>query len=45
MTTKMEFTKNAIIETVSELADERLLDYIYSMIMSALVAETHREVG
>ncbi len=43
MTTKVEFTKNAIIETVSELTDERLLDYLYSVIMAALVAETHRE--
>ena len=43
MTTKVEFTKNAIIETISELADERLLDYIYSMIMAALVAEMHQE--
>jgi hypothetical protein len=43
MTTKIEFTKNAIVEVVSELTDERLLDYLYSMIMAALVAETHQE--
>jgi hypothetical protein len=44
MTTKLEFTKNAIIETVSELTDERLVDYFYTVIMTVLAAETHQEV-
>lgn len=43
MTTRLDFTKEAIIETVSEINDERLLDYIYSMLMAALVAGTHQE--
>jgi hypothetical protein len=41
--TRLEFTKNAIIETVSDIADEQLLDYIYTVLMTALVAGTHPE--
>lgn len=41
--TRLEFTRNAIVETISEITDEGLLDYFYSVIMSALTAETRRE--
>lgn len=34
------FLKNAIIETVVNTTDEKLLQYIYTMLMSATPAET-----
>lgn len=34
------FLKNAIIETVVNTTDEKLLQYIYTMLMSATHAET-----
>ena len=41
--THLEYTKKAIMETISEIEDEQLLDYIYSIVMAALVAGTHQE--
>lgn len=39
-----EYMRNAIIETVSETADDDLIKYIYTMLMSAINAEMrHRE--
>ncbi len=34
------FLKNAIIETINMTKDEKLLQYIYTMLMSATPAET-----
>lgn len=38
--TYTEFLKNAIIETVEKTADKKLLQYIYTMLMSASSVET-----
>lgn len=35
-----DFLKNAIIETISMTTDEKLLQYIYTMLMAASSAET-----
>lgn len=43
MQTYVDYTKNAIIETVAEITSEPILEYIYSMVMAALVAEKNRE--
>ena len=41
--TYSDFLKNAIIETISMTTDEKLLHYIYTMLMSATPAETLQE--
>lgn len=41
--TYTDFLKNAIIETVEKTADKKLLQYIYTMLMSATLAEKHPE--
>lgn len=38
--TYSEYIKKAIIETVSNITDEELLKYIYTMLMSSIPAET-----
>lgn len=38
--TYTDFLKNAIIETVEKTTDKKLLQYIYTMLMSATLAET-----
>lgn len=38
--TYTDFLKSAIIETIEKTADEKLLQYIYTMLMSATLAET-----
>ena len=43
MKTLADYTKQAIIETIADITSEHTLEYIYSMIMAALVAETHQE--
>lgn len=37
--TRADFLKGAIIEAVLELADEKTLDYIYTMAMKVIPAE------
>jgi hypothetical protein len=39
-TTYADYLKGAIIETVSVLSDEKTLNYIYTMLMGAVTAET-----
>ena len=43
MQTYMEYIRKAIIETVSEVTSAPTLEYIYSMVMAAHVAETSQE--
>lgn len=43
MLTHADYTRNAIIETVEDITNESVLNYIYTMIMAALVAEKHQE--
>lgn len=38
--TYTDFLKSTIIETIEKTADEKLLQYIYTMLMSATLAET-----
>lgn len=42
-TTKAEYLKGAIIETVSDLSDENTLNYIYTVLMKAVTAGTQPE--
>lgn len=43
MLTHVDYTRNAIIETITDITNEKTLDYIYSMVMAVLVAERHQE--
>lgn len=38
--THADYLKGAIIETVSDLTDEKVLNYIYTMLMGAVTVET-----
>lgn len=42
-TTYADYLKRVIITTVLDTGDEKLLNYIYTMLMSALTAETQKE--
>lgn len=42
-TTYADYLKRAIIETVLDIQDEKLLNYIHSMLMATVAAETHQE--
>lgn len=39
-TTYADYLKGAIVETVSGLSDEKVLNYIYTMLMGAVTSET-----
>lgn len=38
-----DYMKQAIIDTIAELQDDKILQYIYTMVMSAIPAETLQE--
>lgn len=42
-TTYTDYLKRAIVETVLDTNDERLLNYIYTTLMAAVTAETQQE--
>lgn len=42
-TTYADYLKRAIIETVLDISDEKLLNYIHTMLMAAVTAETQTE--
>ena len=44
MQTRLNYMKNAIINTVAEITEESLMEYIYSMVMAALIKEKRPEV-
>ena len=41
--TYADYLKRAIIETVLDISDEKLLNYIHTMLMAAVTAETQTE--
>lgn len=41
--TYTDYLKNSIIEAVSNIKDEKLLQYIYTMLMNAIPGETLQE--
>lgn len=42
-TTCADYLKRAIVETVLDITDEKLLNYIHAMLMAAVTAETQTE--
>jgi len=42
-TTYADYLKRAIVETVLDTNDERLLNYIYTTLMTSVTAETQQE--
>ena len=42
-TTYSDYLKEAIVKTVLDTSDEKLLNYIYTMLMASVTAETQTE--
>jgi len=42
-TTCADYLKRAIVETVLDITDEKLLNYIHAMLMATVTAETQTE--
>jgi hypothetical protein len=43
MISQADYIKNAIIETIKETTDEGVLNYIYTLLMNALVVESESQ--
>lgn len=41
--TYVDYLKRAITETISGITDEKKLNYIHTMVMNAVIAETQQE--